>query len=411
VRAWIAVLATIPVLYDAFEIELEHLIMADTLFLFMVMAAVTIILWSPDLSRRSCLAGGLLLGASTTVRPIGLPLLAAFAIYLLVRLAPARPIRWRSLPSGAQPKGTQGRPPGRDLRRLVAAALTGGIAFALPVVGYESWYASVQGQFAMSGSTGVFLYSRVMTFADCSRMSPPTDLLPLCSTVPPDQRPIAQAYIWTSASPLTRLPDGVFSPQANSLGERFAERAIMAQPLDYARTVWDDTVRAFDWGRTDFPNGETYDEYLFGYSKLAVATSSDGRYPRPTATYVHGDPRTHILNPFAQIIRGYQRYVWLPGSVYGVILLIGLFGIVRRWRRAGSSSLLPWLCSVVLLVAPAATAEFDYRYVTTAVPFGCLAAAMAFGTARLTRHGASSGTDGGLADARHDERDLAPDAA
>jgi hypothetical protein len=28
---------------------------------------------------------------------------------------------------------------------------------------------------------------------------------------------------------------------------------------------------------------------------------------------------------------------------------------------------------------PAATAEFDYRYVTTAVPFACLALAIAFG--------------------------------
>jgi len=30
-------------------------------------------------------------------------------------------------------------------------------------------------------------------------------------------------------------------------------------------------------------------------------------------------------------------------------------------------------------VVPAATAEFDYRYVTTAVPFACLALAIAFG--------------------------------
>ena len=40
---------------------------------------------------------------------------------------------------------------------------------------------------------------------------------------------------------------------------------------------------------------------------------------------------------------------------------------------------MPWVISVALIVAPAATAEFDYRYVLPAVPFGCLAAAMAFG--------------------------------
>ena len=63
-------------LYDGFEIQLEHLIMADTLFLFLAMAAVTIVLWSPRPSWRACLAAGLLLGLSSTVRPTGLPLLA-----------------------------------------------------------------------------------------------------------------------------------------------------------------------------------------------------------------------------------------------------------------------------------------------------------------------------------------------
>jgi hypothetical protein len=104
VPAWAAVLATLPVLYDGFEIQLEHLIMADTLFLFLTMAAVTVVLWSPHPSWRACLAAGLLLGASSAVRPTGLPLLAVFAVYLLIRLMP-RPIRWRPLPSGARTVG------------------------------------------------------------------------------------------------------------------------------------------------------------------------------------------------------------------------------------------------------------------------------------------------------------------
>ena len=111
----------------------------------------------------------------------------------------------------------------------------------------------------MTDSTGVFLYSRVMTFADCSRMSLPADLLPLCTSVPPGQRPIAQAYIWTPASPLLRLPEPEFSPAVNQLAKRFAVAAIEAQPLDYAAAVWDDTARSFAWNRTVFPNGQTYD--------------------------------------------------------------------------------------------------------------------------------------------------------
>jgi hypothetical protein len=402
--AWAAVLAAAPVLFDGFEIQLEHLIMADTLFLFLTMAAVTVTLWSPRPSWRACLAAGLLLGLSSTVRPTGLPLLAVFLVYLLVRFLFARPVR-------------------AQLGRLAAAVAACALAFAVPVAGYEGWYSSAHGEFAMTDSTGVFLYSRVMTFADCSRMSLPTDLLPLCTSVPPDQRPIAQAYIWTSASPLLRLSQPMFSPTVDKLAERFAVQAIEAQPLDYARAVWDDTVRSFEWNRSVFPNGQTYDAYLFGYQSLAIPASPYGGYQSPAAYYARGNPATVVVSPFAQVIRDYQRYVWLPGTVYGLILLIGLFGIVRRWRHGDAAeadsggpggsppqAILPWLCSLALIVAPAATAEFDYRYVTTAVPFACLAAAMAFGTAGLTRRGASGGPDGRLADAGHDERDLTADA-
>jgi hypothetical protein len=249
-----------------------------------------------------------------------------------------------------------------------------------------------------------------MTFADCSRMTLPTDLLPLCTSVPPDQRPVAQAYLWTSASPLLRLSEPMFSPTVDKLAGRFAAHAIAAQPLGYARAVWDDTVRSFEWNRSVFPGGQTYDAYLFGTQSLAIPASPYRGYPSAVAYYVHGNPTTVVVSPFAQVIRDYQRYVWLPGTVYGLILLIGLFGITRRWRRAGSAALLPWLCSLALVVAPAATAEFDYRYVTTAVPFACLAAAMALGPAGLTRRGASGGPDGRLADAGDDKRDLTADA-
>jgi hypothetical protein len=242
-------------------------------------------------------------------------------------------------------------------------------------------------------------------------MSTPADLRPLCTPVPPSQRPVAQAYIWTQASPLRRLPGPVFSPKVNALAERFAIRAIEAQPLGYAAAVWDDTVRSVEWNRSVFPNPQTYDDYLFGYSSPHIPLSPFGGYATPEAYYGHGDAATAIVNPFAGLIRGYQRYVWLPGTVYGLLLLAGLSGIAARWRRGGREALLPWLCSVVLVVAPAATAEFDYRYVTTAVPFACLAVAVAFGSARLARRGASGGPDGRLADAGDDQRDLAPDSA
>jgi hypothetical protein len=414
--AWVAALATLPVLYDGFEIQLEHLIMTDTLFLFLAFAAVFVLLWSPggttprtprgmsdgkarisDMqwnprpSWRACLAAGLLLGLSSTVRSTGLALIPVFGLYLLIRFLPdavARRARGRRRPGW---------------RALIAGLAACAIAFAVPVVGYEAWYKSAHGQFTMTESTGVFLYSRVMTFADCSRMTLTADLLPLCTSVPPAQRPIAQAYIWDAASPLNRFPAPKFSPAVNRLAEQFAVKAVEAQPLDYARAVWADTARSFDWSRSVFPNGQTYDEYLFGYHSLAIPGSQFRGYPSAEAYYVRGNPATAVVSPFAGLIRVYQRYVWLPGAVYGVILLIGLFGVAVRWRRAGRDALLPWLCSVALIVAPAATAEFDYRYVTTAVPFACLAAAMMFG-----RRAGGGQPDGAEAGTSADDAVIAP---
>ncbi len=349
--AWLAVLATVPVLYDGFEVQLEHLIMADVPFLFLVTLATTLLLWDPVPSTLRCVVVGALLGIAEVVRSVGLPLLAVFAVYMIIRR-----ISWRK----------------------VAAAI---VVCFLPVFAYVGLFDLQHGQFAMTDSTGVFLYSRVMTFAECSKMHIPDDELSLCTVVPPDKRPIAQAYIWTSASPLDRFPPSQFSPLPNQLAENFAIHAIEAQPLDYAKAVFSDTWRAFGWKRVIFPNAATYDEYIFGNSSLPIPSWDDaklGPYNSYAAAYVHGNPLTQVVAPFANVIRGYQRYVWLPGTVYGLILLAGLGGLVLAWRRFGGEALLPWTVSLALIVIPAATAEFDYRYVLVAVPFACLAAALAF---------------------------------
>ena len=239
------------------------------------------------------------------------------------------------------------------------------------------------GQFAMTESTGSILYSRVMAFADCSKIhNLPADELSLCITTPPSERPISQDYMWTPLSPLDRFPPSKFSELPNQLGEDFAKRAILAQPLGYAHIVAYDTIRVFEWKRYVFPNAPTYNEYLFGYKSLAIpgwAHGKVGSFSSPVAYYIRGNPLTDVVEPFAGVMRVWQRWIWLPGSVYGGILAVGLAGMVLKWRRLGGPATVPWLISVALIVAPAMTAEFDYRYVLPAVPFACLAAAMAFG--------------------------------
>ncbi len=351
-RPWLATLATVPVLYDGFEIQLEHLVLSDIPLLFLLVLVTTMLLWNPaGPSLRTCVLVGLFLGLADCLRAVGLPLLAVFAVYMIIRR-----VSWRR----------------------VAATI---VVCLLPVVAYASVFDLEHGQFAMSDATGVFLYSRVMTFAECAKMSVPVDELNLCTIVPPDRRPIAQAYIWTSQTPLDAYPPSKFSPTPNQLAENFAVRAIEAQPLDYARAVFDDTWRAFGWRRVVFPNAPTYDEYLFGKHSLPVPAWSEvrvGGYSSYAAAYVHGNPLTDVVAPFSTVIRVYQRHIYLPGTVYGLILLIGLGGLAAAWRRLGGEALLPWAISLALIVIPAATAEFDYRYVLPAVPFACLAAVMAF---------------------------------
>ena len=95
--------------------------------------------------------------------------------------------------------------------------------------------------------------------------------------------------------------------------------------------------------------------------------------------YADGSGITHVVSPYAGIMRVYQKYVFLPGTILGVLLAIGLGGMVVAWRRLGGEILLPWAVAVAMIVLPAATAEFDYRYLLPAVPFACLATAMVFG--------------------------------
>ena len=201
--AWLATLAAVPVLYDGFEIQLEHLILSDVPFLFVLMLATTLLLWDPEgpSTRRSAVIG-LLLGLGAVLRSIGLPLLAIFAVYMIIKR-----FNWR---------------------RIVA---TVGVCL-IPVLAYAGAFDLEHGQFAMSDATGVFLYSRVMTFADCAKIHVPADELWLCTVQAPDQRPIAQDYIWrsTAHTPLDRYPPQKFAPVPNQMAEDFAIRAIEAQP-------------------------------------------------------------------------------------------------------------------------------------------------------------------------------------
>ena len=164
---WGATLAALPVLFDAYELHLEHMITADPLFIFLVSIAIVILCWSDRPSILTMALAGLLIGYATLVRSVGEPLLAVVLVAMLVRR-----VGWR---------------------RLLALAVAG----VVPIGLYMVWFNGTYGQYALSESSGSFLYSRVSTFAQCSKMNNlPALLAYLCDPTKLEYRPVAGEYIW-----------------------------------------------------------------------------------------------------------------------------------------------------------------------------------------------------------------------
>jgi hypothetical protein len=372
--AWGATLAAVPVLFDAYQIQLEHEILSDVTFEALVVAAVVIALWWPaGHPAWADVTAGALLAVSALIRPIGLPLLVLYVCYLLFRR-----VRWR----------------------VFGVTL---LACALPLVLYAGWFYAAFHEVTFTNSDGIFLWARTMSFANCSVIKPPASEVPLCPPgtgrgtpggTPPGrgERLAASSYVWVPQSPLDKIPGGKFTAAKNSLALNFALRAIAAQPAGYAAAVLHDFMLSFYWNRPQHPSAYTASKYEFAAAERlwvspGLATGHGGTVRADQRAYSGAaSPATRAHQPYAGFMRNYQRFFYLRGTLLGVILLIGFAAIVRSWlgggirhlRGWGGPALLPWLTAVTMLLVPVATDDFDLRYVVPAVPVACLAAALAF---------------------------------
>ena len=384
---WGAALPTLPVLFDSYELHIEHMVTADPLFIFLVTIAVVILCWSDRPSVLVMAIAGLFIGYAALVRSVGEPLLLVVLVSLL-----ARRVGWRRL----------------------ATVLIAGI---VPIAAYMFWFHAYTGKYALTESSGTFLYGRVSTFAECAKIKPPADLKALCDPTPPRLRPVAGEYIWAdnelgpdpATTPLWKLNHSDdtslrFGPSVNGLTGKFAKDAILAQPLDYLRAVTHDTLHTFGWKRQPDPNNYSGNGPAFQFvsdakldtlipwwagpedpTELAQWAAQYGTDAPARQTYAArqdlGGPglgNTRVVAPWARLIQMYQRYIFLRGTLLGLIVLIGVAGVLARWRRLGGIGLLPWLVGALLIVLPPMTAGFSYRYVLAAAPAACLAAGLAF---------------------------------
>jgi hypothetical protein len=363
---WLAVLATLPVFFDAYELQLETDVVPDVAFGLLIFVALYLLLRPPAQRRLAdSAAAAFLLGVSAIVWPVGLALLAVLLVALVLRRAGA------------------------------VAVLAALLAGAFPVVAYAAWFDVHERHFALTRSEGVYLWSRTMSFADCAVIRPPADERELCPGNGP--RMAASLYIWDGNSPLLRMPGGRFSARTNALARDFALRAIAAQPGGYLAAVAHDVALSFSWDRPVHPDRGIVDRYQFADAATAwvppgMRTIGGGTVAGDQAAYAGGHPApTRAVRPFASWLASYQRQVYLRGTLLGAIVLGGLAAIIAR--RAWSAAL-PWAFAATILVVPPLIADFDLRYLVPAFPAACLAAALAFQPfqRRCTTSPAATGT-------------------
>ncbi len=336
---WLAAVAAAPVLLDGYQVYLEHMIMSDSLFQALLVGAFAALAWNRRPGPASIAIAGVCLGAATTVRAVGAPLLVIFLGYVLF-VTP----KWSFKAAGAA---------------LVV------LSFALPVAGYGLYMSTSSSDFAANTTTATSLYARAATFVDCSTLKAPAEVKQLCPVEPLGSRRSPDFYAHTTLSPIfhAKVPPGMTLQQ---LETRFAKAAMTQQPLRLTGAVLHDAARLFTWNHDNLANPDAPAErWRFQPS-----------YPvYPTAVYLstvaqvgadYGDAPPAVDRTIAADLRAYQLNVgFTPGPVMAAFLLLGLVGVCWRGRSRGAPARAPallYLLGTVAVLGAADFYEFTWRY-------------------------------------------------
>ncbi len=384
VARWLAAIAIAPVLLDAYQLQSEQTIMPDVWLEALIVAGLAVLAWRQVISTRICVAAGLILGASATIRQIGEVLVVPAALFVL-------------LVAGG---GWRGR-----LRKTVALCA----AFLAPVLLYMAGSYDLTHHFSLSQSGSASTYGRMASAADCATLKVPPALRPLCP---------AGAEHYVGADRLdhdNNSPAKTFIPppgvsRAAAIGQ-FNSDVLEQQPLRVAGAYAADVIKLFALRRVTSP-GDTpisrwqfqtfYPSYLdveVGRGNLIVLglKQPGGPVLYRTLDPAYGGPRAAVDKPLAAFLHSYQRDGgYTPGPFLLLASLAGLAGtacalMLLFRRRSGSLQGQLALGSLLFFLTAAADLlisdlpEFSWRYQLPAVV--TLPVAGAFGVAALLRFG------------------------
>ncbi|HEY6319819.1 MAG TPA: glycosyltransferase [Acidimicrobiia bacterium] len=360
VRPWLAALAVIPVLLDAYQIQIEQNIMSDTLFEALIVAGVVVLLWQRPPTRRALIAAGLILGIAVAVRTVGIVLVVPAALYAVM-----------TTPAGLRRRRTLG---------LVAA-------FAVPVLLYASYYSAVTGSPGLVGGQDGVLYGRAAAIADCATIHVPSYERLLCPTGPRNYPVDDQSAHDLALLARIQPPPGMTRSEVE---RDFALRVFRQQPLALVQAVGSDFLQGFSWSRTSRTTDVPVSRWQFQLQYPVFPPL----YPAEEIA-LHGGGGPAVNRTLAEALRDYQLHGgYLPGPFVALGLLLGLLAAagVGRARRSPlrAACLLTALTGVGVLLA-ADLFEFSWRYQLPGLIFGPLAGVL--GVSALVGVGAPEPAD------------------
>lgn len=362
VPRWLGALAIAPVLFDAYQLQVEAMIMPDVWFEAMVVAGLVVLLAKPTPSLPRLIIGSALLGASTGMRQAGEILILPALVYVL-----AIGGGWRLV-----------------LRNAVAVTA----AFVLAVVLYMGSSLSLTGHFWISESSVSLTYGRMAAVADCATLSLPADEKPLC----PTKAQQAMGPDWldhNGLSPLhtyflnETLPAGVKGGTNGPLVSKFNRAVEFQQPLRLIGGIMRDSVKLFAPTRHTSPgdtpiwrwqfqgNFPTYDPYIFIKNNriwILVPPLSSGKTMLLKPAF-GGPPQVDA--PVASFLRNYQlKGGYTPGPLLALFVVTGLIGslLIFARRRLGPSgrgvaqACVLFFVTALALLAISDLFEFTWRY-------------------------------------------------
>jgi hypothetical protein len=395
-QRWLAAIAALPILLDAYQVQIEQNIMPDVWFEALIVAAIAVLLIRPlhrtagegrlPLRLRYVISAGLLIGLGATVRQVGEILLLPALLYLVVAGG-----GWRTVITRA-------------------AALTA--AFAIPVVGYMAGSDVISGHFWLdSGSLSISSYGRMATAADCATLRIPGYERPLCPTA----RQRRYGIDWLdhdSDSPIKAYvaPAGL---NRYAVIAKFDHQVAEQQPLRVAGAIIADGAKLFAINRTSSQSGtpiarwqfqETYPVFptwvtvnsqhliVFGL-RLTPAGGPLVRHPLDPSD----GGKAEVNKPIATGLRAYQLHGgYTPGPLMALFTLAGLAGsllllvrkLTERVRQLAFACLL-FFASGLAVLAMSDAFQFSWRYqlpaLVTLPPAGALGIAALAGYL-LRRH-------------------------